>query len=169
VLFLLFAALWAQISFLNLLIIASHPTICQATLIFSTAFDQFARFTLEQFLLWSVGQGTRANAGRLILQAILGIRLIAGGILVGFTRPDFAPVCIARTSVEPVGIVVIVLDFVLIGMLLVRSVSLGMFRDMKDSRSSTRGQSKGLIFTIVGFTVWTAVGSEMRGWDIAGC
>jgi hypothetical protein len=162
VLFLLFAALWAQISFVNLLIVAEHSTICQATLIFSTAFDQLARFGVEQFLLWSVGQGSKANTGRLILQAILGIRLIAGGILVGFTRPDFAPVCIARTSVEPVAIVVITLDFIITGFLLVRSVSLGMFRDMRDSRSSTRDQSRGLILTVVGFTVWTAVGPEMR-------
>jgi hypothetical protein len=166
VLFLLFAALWAQISFINLMIVAEHPTICQATLIFSTAFDQLARFGLEQFVLWSVGQGTKANTGRLILQAILGIRLIMGGILVGFTRPDFAPVCIARTSVEPVAIVVIALDFVITGFLLVRSVSLGMFRDMRDSRSSTRDQSKGLILTITGFTVWTAVCLETRAWNI---
>lgn len=161
-LFLLFAALWAQISFLNLLIVAKHPATCQAGLIFSAAFDQFARFLLEQFLLWSVEQGTKANAGRLILQTVLGIRLIAGGILVGFTRPDFAPVCIARTSVEPLGIVIIVLDFVLIGILLVRAVSLGMFKDMRDSRSSTRDQSKGLVLTIIGFTVWTAVGLELE-------
>ena len=160
VLFLLFAALWAQIDFLNLLILKS--SICQATLIFSTVFDQLARFLLEQFLLWSVGQGMKLNAGRLILQAILGIRLIAGGILVGFTRPDFAPVCIARTSLKPVAIVVIVLDFVIIGVLLVRSVSLDMFRDMRDSRSTTGDQSKGLVLTIAGFTVWTAVGFEMR-------
>jgi multisubunit Na+/H+ antiporter MnhG subunit len=61
-----------------------------------------------------------------------------------------------------VAIVVIALDFVIIGFLLVRSVSLGMLRDMRDSRSSTRDQSKGLILTIVGFIVWTAVCLEAR-------
>jgi hypothetical protein len=158
VLFLLFAALWAQVDFLNLMM--AKPSICQATLVFSTAFDQLARFSLEQFLLWSVGQGTKLNVGQMILQAILGLRLIAGGVLVGFTRPDFAPLCVARTSLEPVGIVVVILDFVIIGVLLIRSASLGMVRDMKDSRSSTRDQSRGLILTIVGFTVWTAVSFE---------
>lgn len=164
-LFLLFAALWAQVDFLNLLL--TKPSTCQATLIFSTAFDQLARFLLEQFLLWSVGQRTKMNAGQIILQAILGLRLIAGGMLVGFTRPDFAPLCIARTSLEPVAIIVLVFDFVIIGVLLIRSASMGMLRDMKDSRSSTRDQSRGLLLTIVGFIVWTAVGYRMRRWDSA--
>jgi hypothetical protein len=167
VLFLLFAALWAQVDFINLMIL--KPSACQATLIFSTAFDQLARFSLEQFLLWSVGQGTKLNNGQLILQAILGVRLIAGGILVGFTRPDFAPVCVARTSLEPVAIVVLAFDFVIVGVLLVRTISLGMFRDMKDSRSSTRDQSKGLVLTIAGFTVWTGVGLGMLYWSIVEC
>ena len=157
-LFLLFAALWAQVDFLNLLM--TKASICQATLIFSTAFDQLARFSLEQFLLWTVGQRTEQNASQIILQAILGLRLIAGGILVGFTRPDFAPLCLARISFEPVAIVVLVFDLVIIGLLLIRSASLGMLRDMKDSRSSTRDQSRGLILTIVGLTLWTAVGYE---------
>jgi hypothetical protein len=167
VLFLLFAALWAQIDFLNMLIL--KPSICQATLIFSTASDQLARVSLEQFLLWSMAQRTKLSPGQMILQVIVGLRLIAGGILVGFTRPDFAPVCIARTSLEPVAIVIIAFDFLIIGVLLVRSASLGMLRDMRDSRSRTQDHSRGLILTIVGFTVWTAVGFDIVSWDSARC
>ncbi|KAG0649849.1 hypothetical protein D0Z07_3635 [Hyphodiscus hymeniophilus] len=159
VLFLLFAALWAQVDFLNLLIL--KPTLCQVTLVFSSAFDQLARFSLEQFLVWMLAQRTKMNAGQMILQAILGFRLIAGGTLVGFTRPDFAPVCIARTSVEPVAIVVIAFDFLIIGVLIIRSKSVGMFRDMRDPHSSTRDQSRGLMLTIIGFTVWTSTSVAM--------
>ena len=161
-LFLLFAALWAQVDFLNLLITKTKPSLCQVTLIFSTAFDQLARFSLEQFLMWSMVQRTKADAGQMILQAIVGLRLVAGAILVGFTRPDFAPVCIARTVLEPSAIVVIAFDFLIIGVLIVRSGSMGVLKDIRDSRSSTQDQSRGLILIIAGFTVWTAVGDGTR-------
>ena len=155
-LFLLFTALWAQVDFLNLLI--HRPVLCQAILVFSTAFDQVARVLLEQFLLWSVVRGTKANIGQMVLQGILGLRLIVGGILVGFTRPEFAPVCVARTSSQPVAIIILVLDFVIIGIFLIRLVSLGVFLDIRDSRSSSRDHSRGLILAAVGFIVWTGVG-----------
>lgn len=166
-LFLLFTALWAQVDFLNLLIL--NPKLCQATLIFSTAFDQVARLLLEQFLLWSVVRGTKANAGQLALQGVLGLRLVVGAILVGFTRPQFTPVCVARTSLEPIAITVLVLDFVIIGILLIRLLSLGIFRDLRDSRSSSRDQSKGLILTVGGFILWTGVGLKMLDSAIIGC
>jgi hypothetical protein len=163
VLFLLFAALWAQLDFLNLLLPTTSSTVCQATLIFSTMFDQLARVGIEQFLLWSVGHGTKVTAERLILQMILLLRMVAGGLLVGFTRPDFAPVCVPRTKILAIAIVVIALEAVVIGVLLVRATSLGMFGDLSGKSSSTRKeQSKALIFSIVGLGFWTGVGLELH-------
>ena len=160
-LFLLFAALWAQMNWINLLLPTTSSTACQATLVFSTTFDQLARVGVEQFLLWSVGHGTKLTAERLTLQVVLFIRMVVGGVLVVFTRPDFAPVCVARTSVLPVSIVVLVLDVIIIGVLLIRAISLGMFGDLRRNSSSTRQeQSKALLLSIVGFTVWTSVGSK---------
>lgn len=113
---------------------------------------------MEQFLLWSVGHGTKLTAERLILQAILLLRMIGGGLLVGFTRPQFAPVCVARTSILPISIVVLSLDAVIIGALMIRAVSLGMFKEMGAKNAGTRQeQSKALVCTIVGFGVWTGV------------
>ena len=160
-LFLLFAALWAQLDFLNLLLPTTSSTACQATLIFSTLFDQLARVGIEQFLLWSVGHGTKITTERLILQVILLLRMVAGGLLVGFTRPDFAPVCVARTKLLPIAIVVLVLEAVIIGVLLVRANLLGMFGELSSKSSSTRQeQSKALIFSIVGVGFWTGVGLD---------
>jgi hypothetical protein len=157
-LFLLFAALWAQIDFVNLLLPVTSTTGCQATLVFSTMFDQLARVLMEQFLLWSVGHGQKMTVDRLVLQVILLLRFIAGGILVGFTRPDFAPACVARTSVLPVPILVLVLDVIIIGVLIIRALSLGLFRDLREKDSSPRQeQSRALIICIAGFTVWTGV------------
>lgn len=143
---------------MNLLISNKSSKACQATLAFSTMSDQLARVGLEQFLLWSVGNGTKITAERLIMQAILGLRIIAGALLVGFTRPEFAPVCVARTSLLPISIVVIALDFIIIGVLVIRALSYGMFRDLRESRSSThREQSRALILIVGGLLVWTGV------------
>jgi hypothetical protein len=160
VLFLLFAALWAQIDFINLMLPNTSPTACQALLVFSTMFDQLARVGIEQFLLWSVRhQGTKVTAGGWILQGILVVRLVAGGVLVSFTRPQFAPACVARTSVLPASIVVLALDVIIIGVLIIRAVSLGVFGGQRGNESdSIQDQSRALALSIGGFTVWTAVG-----------
>jgi len=157
--------------YINLLLPTTSSMACQGTLIISTLLDQLARVLIEQFLLWSVGHGTKLTAERLILQGILLVRLIAGGLLVGFTRPDFAPACIARTSVLPIAIVVLALDVIIIGVLMIRALSLGMFQDFKENDSSAKQeQSKALVFTIAGFTVWTGVGIPIRrDWILLTC
>lgn len=128
--------------------------ICQIGLIFTTTFDQLARVALGQFLLWSIGHGAKITPIRAILQGLLAIRLIAGGILVGVTRPQFAPTCVATTSILPVAAVVLVMDLIIIGALLVQASSLGMFGDRREDR---KAQSRALLFVIAGFTVWTGV------------
>lgn len=138
-------------------------TTCQATLIVSTMFDQLARVGIEQFLLWSVGHGTKLTAERLILQGILLVRTGGGAVLVGFTRPQYAPVCVAQTSVTPLAVVVLALDAIIIGVLMVRAMSLGMFKEMREMSSSTRQeQSKALIFSIIGLGLWTGVSATVK-------
>ncbi|RDW71780.1 hypothetical protein BP5796_07814 [Coleophoma crateriformis] len=161
VLFLIFAALWALIDFLNLVISPNASTVCQIGLIFSTTFDQLGRVVLEQFLLWSVGHGTKLTAARVVLQVILVVRVVAGGILAGFTRPQFAPVCVAHTSLFPVSIVVLALDGIIIGTLLIQAMSLGLFRDMSGQSSDRKAQSKAVVFMIFGFAFWTGMSVPM--------
>lgn len=153
-LFLLFSALWAQINFLDLLIPTTSNRTCQIGLLFSMSFDQLARVAIEQFLLWAIGHGTKITAVRAILQGILAIRLIVGGIMVGFTHPQFAPSCVAQTSLLPIAIVVLVLDIIIVGFLLIQASLLGMFAGRRDKH---RVQSKALLFLIAGFVIWTAV------------
>jgi hypothetical protein len=158
VLFLVFAALWSQIEFLTLMMPTTMPGVCSAAVIVSSTLDQLARVMMEQFLLWSVGHGSKMTTERLILQGVLLLRIVAGGILVGFTRSDFAPTCVARTSILPVGIVVLALDAVIFSVLIARALSLGMFSDMKDKNSSNRQKNRALVFSVIGFGLWTAVG-----------
>ncbi|QSZ30096.1 hypothetical protein DSL72_004616 [Monilinia vaccinii-corymbosi] len=158
VLFLLFSVLWAQIDFLELLIPTTSTQTCQTGLIFTTGLDQLARVTLEQFLLWSIGHGTKITNIRAILQGLLGFRLIVGGVLAGVTRPQFAPTCVADTSIFPVAIVVLAMDFIIVGALLVQASSLGMFGDRREDR---KAQSRAQLLAIAGFTVWTITSVPM--------
>lgn len=103
-----------------------------------------------------MGNGTKVTVERLVLQAILGIRLVVGGLLVGFTRPDFAPTCVARTSVLPISIVAIALDFIIISVLVIRALSSGMFKDMREANTQIE-RSRALLMSIGGFALWTGV------------
>ena len=97
-------------------IAVNNPSLCQAGVGFSTAFDQLARVGMEQFLLWSMSRGARLSPAQAVMQAVLIIRLLLGGVLVGFTRPEFAPACVARNAVIPIAIVALVLDFLIGGL-----------------------------------------------------
>ncbi|KAK2626142.1 hypothetical protein QTJ16_004404 [Diplocarpon rosae] len=167
IVFLFSSALWAQVEFLNLLLAdllfaKTRATACQVIVLTSTLFDQLARVAIEQFLLWSVGNGMKLTAERLILQGILFLRMIGGGILVGFTRPHPGPLCAARRAVAPITIVILALDGLIIGMLLVRAILLRRFGDLAQKSSSMKQeQSKALIFIVVGFGIWTGTSVPM--------
>ncbi|TGO65359.1 hypothetical protein BOTNAR_0079g00260 [Botryotinia narcissicola] len=158
VLFLLFSVLWAQIGFLELLMPTTGTGVCQVGLIFTTGFDQLARVAIEQFLLWSIGHGTKITVIRAILQGLLAVRLIVGGVLVGITRPQFSPTCVAETSIIPVAIIVLVMDLIIVGALLVQAGSLGMLGDRREDR---KVQSRALLLVIAGFAVWTGTSVPM--------
>ena len=142
---------------MNLMITSSKG--CQVALVFSTAADQLARVALIQFLLWSSGNSSKVTIERLILQGILVARLVVGGILVGLTRPELTPVCVARTSITPVGIVVPSLDFLFMAILIIRALS----KPSKDGTSSivssqeVKKRSNALVITGAGFLIWTGV------------
>lgn len=161
VLFLFFGGMWALVDFLNLLIPITSPTACQVTLVFSTAFDQLARVGIEQFLLWSLRSDSKVTIAELIAQAILSLRFVTGGLLVGFTRPQFAPVCVARTSLLPISIIVLVLDLILFGVFLIRALSSGMIGELHGSSGVTAEVNKGLVWSILGLLLWTGASKSI--------
>jgi hypothetical protein len=143
---------------LSFVIPVSSQNLCQGTIIASTLFDQLARVTIVGFLLWSVAHVSKSPAERYLLGALLGIRVLAGGAFTAFVRPQFAPVCIARSDALAPSITVLGLDAVAIGITLIRIFTLGLHRDMQDVRLITKQvQSKALILSTVGFAIWTGV------------
>ncbi|KAH8904441.1 hypothetical protein BR93DRAFT_970966 [Coniochaeta sp. PMI_546] len=159
--FLLTSALWAQIDFITTVIDTTSGTMsCQVGLIFSTLFDQLGRFAMEQYLLWAMVTPGKTSAGGMISQIFIAARFIAGGVFVGFTRPQVDTFCVATSSVMPVAITVIALDGLVITSLAARAFMTGLVADAQEGKASS-SRSKAILFVMVGFVIWTATSVTM--------
>ncbi|KAM7223960.1 hypothetical protein V8F06_000433 [Rhypophila decipiens] len=156
IIFLLSSALWAQVDFISVLLDVSNSVVpCQISTIFATIFDQLARFSMEQYLLWAMNSGVaKLEASSLIPQLLILGRLVVGGVFAGFTRAQTDTFCVAVSSVLPVAVVVIVMDVVILGLLVVRAFQTGVVGGMKKGVDASR--NKGIVFVMLGFAIWTA-------------
>lgn len=160
VLFLLSAALWAQIDFITTLIDPTATASCQLGIIFTTIFDQLARFSILQHLLWVINYGTKPGALQYILQTLLAARLILGGVFVGLSKPEFNTVCVPVSSVLIVAIITVIVDAVMIVGLAGQAISAGVFGKMQDGgQASSRG--KAVAAVLGGLVIWTGVGLSL--------
>jgi hypothetical protein len=163
VLFLLSAALWAQIDFITVLLdISTSSMPCQIGIIFSTTFDQFARFSVEQFLLWALNNnnGTKLSLIQLIPQILVLVRFLAGAVFIGFTRPQTDDFCVATTSALPVGILVAALDGVIVFLLIIRTYSAGgAAKENRDGKEVDADRARALMTVLLGLVFWTGVRS----------
>lgn len=133
---------------------------CQLGIIFTTIFDQVARFSIEQHLLWVISYGSKPGALQYILQALLGARLILGGVFVGLSKPEFNTVCVPVSSVLIVAIITVIVDAVLIVGLAGQAISAGVFGKMQDGgQASSRG--KAVAAVLGGLVIWTGVGHPL--------
>ncbi|KAH0423152.1 hypothetical protein CcaCcLH18_12384 [Colletotrichum camelliae] len=153
--FLASAALWAQIDFAALTIDPTAISGCQVAVIFTTIFDQLARFAIEQYLLWAINSNAKAPAGAIIPQAVIGTRFVLGAVFVGFQKPQIATVCVSKTDVLPIGVVIMVTDFLIIGMLAFRASSLGLIAEAKSGQAGAQGK-KAVLWIMGGHAAWTA-------------
>ena len=166
VLFLLSAALWAQIDFITILLdTTTSSTPCQIGTIVSTIFDQFARFSIQQFLLWALntGNGEKLPVMQLIPQVLVLARFLAGAVFIGFTRPQTDTFCVATTSALPVGILVTALDGVIILLLVIRAYSVGgVAKENHGGRGVEAERARALMCVLLGLVFWTGVRSTPR-------
>lgn len=156
--FLTSSALWAQVDFINFAVPSTSPNACQVTIIASTFLDQTGRVIIGGFLLWSVGHAKKTPVESSGLCALMGIRTVVGGIFVAYARPQFAPVCVARSDMLAISVAVMALDMIIVGVLAIRVFTLGLFNIIREARSSTKQeQSKALVFCTSGLLLWTLV------------
>jgi len=81
-----------------------------------------------------------------VLQLCLLVRLAAGAVFVAFTRPQFDPVCVAQTSLMPLGAALAVGDGAVLLVVAVR-VFAGTFGP----------RQMALTICVFGAAVWTGV------------
>lgn len=156
VLFLSFAAIWANTDFVAFMIDTDASTGCQAAVAIAASFDQLARVSLAQFLHWAINSGIKPSTATLVPQTLILSRFALGGVYVGVQKPQFNPVCVGSTSILPLSITVLAIDAVLVVTFLARFFSVGLLRDIREPRTST-ARSKAILLTIAGLAVWTAV------------
>ncbi|KAJ4422228.1 hypothetical protein N0V82_003088 [Gnomoniopsis sp. IMI 355080] len=141
----------------------AHPTAvesCQIGVIFTTIFDQLARFSIEQHLLWVINDGMKPGALQYILQALLAARFVLGGVFVGLSKPEFNTVCVPLSSVLIVAIITVIVDAVIIVGLAGQAISAGLFGKMQDGgQASNRG--KAVVVVLAGLVVWTGTSVPM--------
>lgn len=152
--FLISSALWATIDFIALLINTTSSSMpCQIGVIFATIFDQLARFSIEQFLLWALtNNGGKLSVVQLIPQIFVLVRFLVGAVFVGFTRPQTDDFCVATTSALPVGVVVIAFDVVIIMLLIQKAYSSG----PRSAKAMNPERTKAITYVLLGLACWTA-------------
>jgi hypothetical protein len=135
---------------------AKELNVCQGTIAVSTFFDQAARTLSAAFLLWTVAHTVKSPAEKYGLACLIGARAVGGGIFTLFTRPQFAPLCLPRSAVLPVAILIIGLDTIIIGIVMIRIFTLGFLGSNNNIQSTTnKEQGKALTLFTVGFAIWT--------------
>jgi hypothetical protein len=153
ILFLLSAALWAQTDFVAILLNVTRSSMsCQIGIIFATVFDQLARFSIEQYLVWAMNHGRKPTVWQMVPQFVVLARFVAGAVFAGFTRPQTDSFCVATSSTFPVAVVVIVLDVVTLLLLTARAFSSA--KEVKQDELVRRVSHK---LVLLGFAIWTAV------------
>ncbi|KAJ0110135.1 hypothetical protein J7T55_000567 [Diaporthe amygdali] len=158
--FLFSTALWAQVGFITTLIDPAAEGSCQIAIVFTTIFDQLARYSIEQHLLWVINDGTQASAGQIIPQGLLGIRFVLGAVFVGLSRPQFNTVCVPVSSVLAFAVTLVVVDGVIVAILAGRAISVGLIKKMQDGGQDS-ARSKAIIASLIGLTIWMATSVAM--------
>lgn len=159
--FLATSALWAQTDFISTLINVNSSTGCQVAIVFASIFDQLARVSLQQAIIWAVDHhGQVPQAESLLTQGAIIMRFILGAVFVGLQRPQLDTVCITTTSLLPFGVVLLAADLAFTTVILIRVISFGLVKDMRQG-TATSGRSRAALFTIAGLGIWTAMSAPL--------
>ncbi|KAF3072016.1 hypothetical protein CFAM422_005653 [Trichoderma lentiforme] len=151
--FLAASALWGILDFATTLVHENSASACQTVISFAAVFDQVARVSVEQFLLWAVNGGIKVTKLSLAMQGALLVRFILGAIFVGVQRPQFEPVCVARNLVLPIGVIVMVTDVAMVVALSTKVVLAKKSNALRPELTRTNA----LIFVTAGLGIWTGL------------
>ncbi|KAF5018342.1 hypothetical protein F66182_9682 [Fusarium sp. NRRL 66182] len=161
IVFLVSSALWAQIEFSAFLLEIDSKSGCQIMITFASMFDQFARVSMQQSLLWILSTHSLASLAEIaVAQGFLLLRLILGGVFVGVQRPQLDTVCLTQTSILPIGITVSVVDTAFVAFLLIRVISRGVYSDAQEGVINS-SQSRAIALVVLGLIIWTGASAPL--------
>ncbi|KAH7013447.1 hypothetical protein EDB80DRAFT_372275 [Ilyonectria destructans] len=159
--FLATSALWAQTDFITTLINVNSSTGCQVAIVFASIFDQLARVSLQQAIIWAVDHhGQVPQAESLLTQGAIIMRFILGAVFVGLQRPQLDTVCVTSTSLLPFGVVLLAADLAFTTVILIRVISFGLLKDVQQG-TATASRSRAALLTIAGLGIWTAMSAPL--------
>ena len=160
VLFLLIASIWAKITFLSFAM--PSPPACQATTAISIVFDQAAR-TVAAAILMDVAAGKpRSQSSLYTIRAVLAARFILGIVAAAFVRPQFDPICVARTASTAAAALTVGFDAAILTLVVFQAVTEGAWKDAWDPPTTTKKeQVKAKSFFIGGYILWFATSIPM--------
>lgn len=153
--FLLSAAFWSIIDFAATLTSGDANPACQILVAIAAAFDQLARLAFEQFLLWRIKLKKRSTA-LFILQVLIFVRFVMGGVLVAVQRPQAYPVCIAKNILVPLGIATLVTDALIVCILFVVIWMTRASIPPPSANNTGFAPAKIITFLTSGFAAWLA-------------
>ena len=167
--FSIMSALWAQTSFVATLLNITSATSCQVVIVFATLFDQIARPSLIQALIWEINKAAKPSTAETgVTQGLLLLRFILGSIFVGFQRPQLDTVCVTRNALLPIGIVVFLVDTVFVAGLLIR-VAIAKSSNDAQIAKARKAWKRAIILAITGLGIWTIVsGPELNANEMKG-
>ncbi|KAI6091494.1 hypothetical protein F4821DRAFT_186858 [Hypoxylon rubiginosum] len=154
ILFLTSSAAWALVEFLSTIIEPTAASTCQVAVIFSSIFDQLGRVFVEQYLVWAVrteGKKILSVVPQLLVLGRFGI----GMAFVGLTKNEFNPTCVPVSSVQPVAIIAIALDAVIVVLVAIQVLSTSSAKNVPSDDVSQRRKS--VILVVIGLVIWTGM------------
>lgn len=155
--FLATSALWAQTDFISLLISVNSSAACQVAIVFASIFDQLARVSLQQAIIWALNHRDRVSPNEsFFAQGAVFTRFILGGIFIGLQRPQLDSVCLTSTSTLSYSFVLLTADFVFTIAILARAISFGLLKDIQNGQTDP-SRSRAAMLLIFGFGTWTGV------------
>lgn len=155
--FLLCVSVFSITQFATLLLLEDTP--CGVAVRFTLFFDQAARVSALALIVWKVCDEAGARAEVAMWASIIVLRVLIGGVVVGFTGMAFMPVCFP----EPIHIVVGIIHTTFDGCVWVvlgwRIVQIWMLFVDQGRRGNGGGNSQGygLFLIVLGFMGWTIV------------
>jgi hypothetical protein len=156
--FLVSAALWALVDFIATTIAPTATSACQIGVVISTIFDQLARVSIEQGLVWASQSKEESKSWYWLPQILVFCRFILGAVFVGLTRPEFKPTCVAVSRQLPAAIAVLILDATILSVLAVRTSAQGKKDGLGEQETARR---KALFLTLAGVAIWVATSIPM--------